>query len=449
MARRTARLTQRRQPLSSASIPSRWADQKGTMRTRSRRTAPKHLSDDTHVDSAVLLGVLSWSGSRLRDRRRAARVRTPCPPVGSEDKDSRAAARPRRPRGDRARRHEARVHGPRPGSSPSRPRGAAAADENPCRRERARSGSGPQPHRARARGHSVPLRRPPRRQSRRRRRREPAGYQSNSWRQRRAKPARALSFSSGVLAPSTGLDPALKVQAERPARRGSRVRVRLSPAARPRRTGPREEAGRLGVRLLGPHDDHHKARLPVASLEAVAALPEVEWVGVSLPEQKLSLELAELRARPGRRASTPRRRSRSSSISSRGTRDGELPPAARSRRRRGRGVRRRRCISIARWPRAPVDRQDHRARLRAVRRADRLTSGAHDQSTPLVDADMIRPGGRSSGYAIQRRRRASLGILDTGFMLGTARSAAQRPDTRTAAASTSRPTPRASSTMSP
>ena len=42
---------------------------------------------------------------------------------------------------------------------------------------------------------------------------------------------------------------------------------------------------RLGVELLGPHDDHHKARLPVGSLQAVAALPEVEWVGVSAPSR--------------------------------------------------------------------------------------------------------------------------------------------------------------------
>jgi len=39
-------------------------------------------------------------------------------------------------------------------------------------------------------------------------------YQSNSWRQARPETARALSFSSGVLAPSSGLDPALKAHAD-------------------------------------------------------------------------------------------------------------------------------------------------------------------------------------------------------------------------------------------
>ncbi len=50
----------------------------------------------------------------------------------------------------------------------------------------------------------------------------------------------------------------------------------------------------------------------------------------------------------------------------------------------------------------------------------RPTSGAHDQSTPLVDADLIRPGGswgtRFGGAPI------TLGILDTGFMLAAAMS---------------------------
>ena len=46
-------------------------------------------------------------------------------------------------------------------------------------------------------------------------------YQSNSWRQARPEAARALSFSSGVLAPSAGLDPALKAQADQLRSQGS------------------------------------------------------------------------------------------------------------------------------------------------------------------------------------------------------------------------------------
>lgn len=66
--------------------------------------------------------------------------------------------------------------------------------------------------------------------------------------------------------------------------------------------GVEQKLAGLGVHLLSRHDDHHKARLPVGALPAVAALPEVEWVGVSAPEQKASPELAELR---GARATAP------------------------------------------------------------------------------------------------------------------------------------------------
>ena len=121
---------------------------------------------------------------------------------------------------------------------------------------------------------------------------EAVGYQSNSWRQR-PDTARALSFSSGVLAPSSGLDPALKAHADGLRAQGRQfvygfllLRVRLDEALEKKLAG-------LGVELLGPHDDHHKARLPVGSLEAIAAMADVEWVGVSAPEQKLSLELTD------------------------------------------------------------------------------------------------------------------------------------------------------------
>ena len=58
----------------------------------------------------------------------------------------------------------------------------------------------------------------------------------------------------------------------------------------------------LGVQLLGPHVNHQKARLPVGSLEAIAALADVEWLGVSPPEQKLSSELTELRGAQAKEA---------------------------------------------------------------------------------------------------------------------------------------------------
>ena len=47
----------------------------------------------------------------------------------------------------------------------------------------------------------------------------------------------------------------------------------------------------------------------------------------------------------------------------------------------------------------------------------RPTSGGHDQSTPLVDADLIRPGARSFRPRFSGAS-TTVGIMDTGFMVG-------------------------------
>ncbi len=52
-----------------------------------------------------------------------------------------------------------------------------------------------------------------------------------------------------------------------------------------------------------------------------------------------------------------------------------------------------------------------------------LTSAAHDQSTPLVDADLIRPG-RLVPARDSAAPRRTVGILDTGFMMGSGGHAA-------------------------
>ena len=124
------------------------------------------------------------------------------------------------------------------------------------------------------------------------------GYESNSWRQRRD-PRRSLSFSSGVLPPAKGLDPALQSHAAALSARGDEY-VYGFVLLRDRLDEPTEDAlARLGAELLGRHDDTYKARLPVASLAAIAAMPEVEWVGVSPPHLKQSLELAAVRGAKG------------------------------------------------------------------------------------------------------------------------------------------------------
>ena len=199
---------------------------------------------------------------------------------------------------------------------------------------------------------------------------ETTGYQSNSWRQR-PETERALSFSSGVLAPSSGLDPALKAHADGLRAQGRQfvygfLLLRVPPDA-----ALETKLASLGVQLLGPHDDHHKARLPVGSLEAIAKLPEVEWVGVSAPKQKLSLELTErswLSGEGGRRRPHDADPDRHQSLRRR--RERELPAAARSRRGRDRRVRRRAAV-LSRGGHRADHRPDRRPRLRAVRRADR------------------------------------------------------------------------------
>jgi len=244
-----------------------------------------------------------------------------------------------------------------------------------------------------------------------------ASYQSNSWRQARPETARALSFSSGVLAPSSGLDPALKAHAS--GLRGQDkqfvygfVRLRIQPDKALENT----LAG-LGVQLLGPHDDHQKVRVPVGSLEAVAALPDVEWLGVSAAEQKLSSELTDLRGPQAKAAAVDsatglpivinlfegddsgefRRQ-----LEAIGAAIGEYDPALNFYR------------AVATGPMI-----DKITALDFVLFVELIlpTSAGHDQSTPLVDADLIRPGGvtfpeRFGGASV------TVGILDTGFMLG-------------------------------
>jgi hypothetical protein len=229
-----------------------------------------------------------------------------------------------------------------------------------------------------------------------------AGYQSNSWRQAPAESARSLSFSSGFFTPSSGLDPALKAQADR-------VRVDGRPFVygflllRVPPDGPLQSAlASLGVRLLGPHDDHQKVGVPVESLEAVARLPEVEWFGVSLPEQKLSLELADVHA-----AGTNGTAAEAAV---------GLPIVINLFEADGNGSFRRQLEALG----ATVGAYDAALHFyRAVAAGPtiarivaldfvlfveliRSTSPAHDQSTPLVDADLIRPGGHV-GHAIRGR----------------------------------------------
>jgi subtilisin family serine protease len=243
-----------------------------------------------------------------------------------------------------------------------------------------------------------------------------SGYHSNSWRQR-PETERALSFSSGILAPSSGLDPALKAHAD-----GLRAQGRqyaygfLLPRVPADEALERKLAGH-GVQFLGPHDDHQKVRLPVASLDAIAALPEVEWVGLSAPAQKLSSELTELRGSHAKAdavdSATPIpivinlfegdengnfRRQLEAAGAALGEYDAELQFYR----------------AVATGPTIEkIAALDFVLFLEMIG----LTSAAHDQSTPLIDADMLRPG---VSYGLTRFGGSAIpvGIMDSGFMIG-------------------------------
>jgi subtilisin family serine protease len=246
---------------------------------------------------------------------------------------------------------------------------------------------------------------------------EAVGYHSNSWRQR-IDTGRGLSFSSGHLAPASGLDPALAAHTHGLRAEGRQyvygfllLRVPLDEALQNKLAG-------LDVELLGPHDDHHKARLPMASLQAIAAMPEVEWVGVSAQWQKLSSELSALRGGKGQAAVV-------------GPGD-SIPIVINLFDGDDNGSFRRRLEAAG----ATLGRYD--ADLRSYRAVatgpviDTITGFdfvlfveliglAHptlDESTPLIDGDLIRPGSitygipRFSGYSIP------VGIMDSGFRMG-------------------------------
>ncbi len=245
-----------------------------------------------------------------------------------------------------------------------------------------------------------------------------ASYQSNSGRQAPPETARSLSFSSGVLAPSSGLDPRLKVHADGLRAQGRQSVYGFLLLRVPRQRAIEKKLAGLGVQLLGPHDDHQKVRVPIGSLEAVAALAEVEWLGVSAPEQKLSSELTDLLGPQAKAAAVDSAAglpivinlfegdesgSFRKQLEAVGAALGDYDPDLHFYR------------AVATGPTI-----EKIAALDFVLFVEliRPMSPGHDQSTPLIDADIIRPGGsflpRFGGASTR------VGILDTGAMMAPA-----------------------------
>lgn len=127
------------------------------------------------------------------------------------------------------------------------------------------------------------------------------GYQSNSLvlQKKTTEDWRRLSFASSSFTPDVGVDPSLLQAA-----------AEIGPGALQANQIElytygfilmdeyisdeiEQELHLLGVTLLGPHSEAYKAKIPLdlETLNKIAALPYVEWVGYSLSEQKLSAEL--------------------------------------------------------------------------------------------------------------------------------------------------------------
>ena len=342
----------------------------------------------------------------VRDDRRADRVRARCSGRGRGQGRGAAAVRPPGPLGDRARRSAPRGHG----RQSVRARGIVAHRGARRRRwpvsARAPDPDSPVTHIAPAQegihvaipaGSAAAKKVIPEAAT--------AGYQSNSWRQRRPDAARALSFSSGVLAPGVGLDPALKAHADGLRAAGPRVRLRLSPAARPARRGRSRRSWPASESSSSvPTTTTTRPACRSDALEAIAALPEVEWVGVSAPEQKQSLELAELRGPRAKAAGIDRATPIPIVINLfEGDEDGsfrrELEAAGAALGEYDADLHFYRAVATG-----PVIDADRRPRLRAVRRADRADvrrprpeHAAHRRRHDPPGQHLVRP------HAIQRR----------------------------------------------
>ena len=242
------------------------------------------------------------------------------------------------------------------------------------------------------------------------------GYESNSGRQRRDS-RRSLSFSSGVLPPAKGLDPAIQSHAASLSARGDEF-VYGFIMLRDRLDEPTEDAlARQGAELLGRHDDTYKARLPVASLAAIAAMPQVEWVGVSPPKLKQSLELAAVRGAKGAAAGIGSATPLPIYVNLfEGDESGdfrrELEAAGAKVGAYDAGLHSYRAVATA----AVIDQI---ATLDFVLFIELIEpdAPAHDQSTPLIDADILRPG-TPLGHTRYSGAPIPVGIMDSGFRFG-------------------------------
>jgi subtilisin family serine protease len=224
---------------------------------------------------------------------------------------------------------------------------------------------------------------------------------------------RKVSFSGGSFVPERGLDAAML--SSLPAlRAGGRSSVyallllneHLSP-------GLERQLQGLGLRLLGRHDELVKAEIPLGALDALAGMPSVEWVGFARTWQKISTDLQALLDSsspavppelpvtvnlfaPDANGAFRREFERAGAVL--GKYDPEL---------------------LAYRAMASKEAIEAVAELDFVLFIEPIREGsvAHDQSTHTIGVDYIRPGGGGTRFGAAG---VPVGILDTGFMVGTA-----------------------------
>ena len=229
---------------------------------------------------------------------------------------------------------------------------------------------------------------------------------------RTGRPWRRVTFSSGAFIPHPGLDATMagevaSVKAEGRAFIYGFLLTDEDPGVLTLR-----ELQSRGVTVLGPHDDLLKVKLPadLVALDGISRLPHVEWVGNGAPWQKLSPEL-------------------SATLRSAASSSGELPIIINLLDDDRDGAFRRRLEQegavLARYD---SDLQGYSAVaspavIEEIARLDFVlfvelilpAAPAHDQSTPLIGADLIRSGSSQPTFDALR---IPLGIMDTGFDIG-------------------------------
>ena len=225
-----------------------------------------------------------------------------------------------------------------------------------------------------------------------------------------------LSFSSNSFRPEPGIDERLQAAIDMSGASAAGERFTYAFVLTSEYPSPEmvDEFAALDVEILGPHDDAVKVRLPLDRqvVQQLIQLPYVEWIGYSRPEQKIDRTLG------GAMTSFAGEVEEFPLIVSLFEDDFD-----------GRFAARMREIGVV-VGRYDADLQAYRvvasqAEIDALTALDfvlfieveRPTGPGHNESMAMMGVDYIRPGGGGTRFG---GNSTIVGIMDTGFMLGSA-----------------------------